>query len=43
MQETRLINDKVSFTTNDILFSITIEINKPEKDENDKGEKVEVD
>ncbi len=43
MQETRLINDKVSFTTNDILFSITIEINKPEKDKNDKGEKVEVD
>ena len=43
MQETRLISDKVSFTTNDILFSITIEINKTKKDENDKGEKVEVD
>ena len=43
MQEARLINDKVSFTPNDILFSVTIASNKPKKAVNDKGEKLEVD
>jgi hypothetical protein len=43
MQETRLTNDKVSFTPNDILFSVTIELNRPKRDMNDKGEKLEVD
>jgi len=43
MQEARLINDKVSFTPNDILFSVTIASNKPKKGVNDKGEKLEVD
>ena len=43
MQEARLINDKVSFTPDDILFSVTIASNKPKKGVNDKGEKLEVD
>jgi hypothetical protein len=43
MQQARLTNDKVSFTPNDILFSVTIESNKLKSDVNDKEKKLEVD
>ena len=43
MRSTRLTNDKVSFTPNDILFSVSIETNMPERVMNDKEEKLEVD